>query len=123
MHDFVPPVPQENQIVRWFPPKNCDPDRPGSSDVAIVCSCGKRMVTVVLITGDHRGKRYDARHISDPKLKLNTEQRADGAWEFLAEDIRRREWEAKIEGQIAALRLNLGRKNAREAKEELVSQE
>ena len=120
--NFVAPIPDDTQFVRWY--ATGDPDRGGPADVALICRVDKRMVSLVVMTGNHRGKRFDSvRHISDPKLTINSDHRIDGAWDFTLADIRLNEWKAGIERQLAGLRMNIGRKNARDAKEELVHQE
>lgn len=122
IRNFVAPIPDDTQIVRWY--STGDPEKGGSADVALICRVDKRMVSLAVMTGNSRGKTFHSvRHVSDPKLKLGPDHRIDGAWDFTAEHLRRQEWETKIENQIAALRLNIGRKNARDAKEELVHQE
>lgn len=119
---FTAPRPEESDFVRWF--ASGDPDKLSTADIAIVCRVDSRMVSLMVMTGASRGRRYDSvRHVSDPKLKLGKDQRLDGAWDYTTEYYRRREWEKKMENAIDGLRLNIGRAKAREEKRELVSQE
>ena len=120
---FVSPKPKETQFVRWYP--TGDPSRLNSPQLGVATRIENRTIDVFVLTGNSRGKTFSGvRHVSDPKLSLSPEHRAEGAWDFTAEDVRRREWETDIEHQLAGLRLNVGRKNARESKEGvLVGQE
>ena len=65
--------------VLWFPSGR--PSRQ-KAQVAYMIHCGGRTVTLQLATG----RRLDAvRHIDDPKLQLNADQREQGAWDFTDE--------------------------------------
>jgi hypothetical protein len=85
--------------------------------------CGSRTSTISLVTG----RRVDAvRHVSDPKLSLNADQREQGAWDFTDEHYENKMFQVQMERRVKALEKQIaalitkqpqakGRKNAKGA--------
>lgn len=95
--DFDMPVPHVGATIRWYPSGLVDARPPGIGQVLRVFH---RSLSIQLPSG----VRMDAvRHINDPKLQLNVDQRECGAWDFVAEVYERAAWEKKIEDRLKAL--------------------
>lgn len=95
--NYSMPQATQGMTVLWFP--NGLPNR-SSVRVAYMLQCGGR--TAVLQVSD--GRRLDAvRHITDPKLRLNEDQRENGAWDFTDDYKELIEFRAVMEDRIVRL--------------------
>ena len=75
---FRPPRPARGQQVLYYPHAS----RSDQPEVAFVRAVGQRSL-VLNINGQPRD---GVKHIDDPRLELNADQRADGAWDFAEND-------------------------------------
>lgn len=83
------PIPAMGQIVLWYPHCIIDKNR---ARVAFVTRV--RNGSISLVDAFQSG-RDGVKHASDPRLRMNNDQRADGCWDFTDEhvnltDLRRR---------------------------------
>ncbi len=97
IENFQMPYVKVGQPVLWFPGglrTGKDPH------VAFVLKASQRNMSLKTIGG----MRYDAvRHIDDPKLKMNEDQRENGAWDYTDEfKDQKARWDL-IEEQLAAM--------------------
>lgn len=82
LSEFQMPMPHVGQTVLWYPLGRVD----------------QRHVRAAIVTAVRNGSvsvwqvgayaRDGVKHITDPRLRMNSEQRADGAWDFTPADIR-----------------------------------
>lgn len=77
IHSFVMPRPEIGQCITWFP----SGERKGG-ETSFVLNVGRRNIVLRTATGT---PMETVRHIDDPKLKLNADQRMSGAWDFTDE--------------------------------------
>ncbi len=76
---FEMPRPCPGQTVTWYPSGTRD----GRGENANVLNSGKRNIVVMRASGQ---AMESVRHVDDPKLKLSSEQRESGAWDFTERD-------------------------------------
>lgn len=112
--NFVMPKVELGAIVAWYPAGQKTGRRP---ETGIVTGVSQRTVRVHVFD---RG-RFDAvRHVDDPKLALNPEQRECGAWDYTDERVavdrrfneiilRLESLEAKINGVAMGLEAEIAR--------------
>lgn len=82
LSDFQMPLPHVGQTVLWYPLGRVDPRHVRA---AIVTAVRNGSVSVWQVGAYARD---GVKHVSDPRLRMNQEQRADGAWDFTPADIR-----------------------------------
>lgn len=73
------PRPVLGQGVTWYSMGT----RSGAGEMAFVIHVGKRNIVLSRASGL---AVESVRHIDDPKLQMNSEQRANGAWDFTDRD-------------------------------------
>lgn len=93
--NFTMPRPSRGQCIAWYPNGTR-----GDSETAFVLSVGKRNIVLRTATGI---PMETVRHIDDPKLQLNAEQRASGAWDFTEHDKKMNEMTASLAGLKATV--------------------
>jgi hypothetical protein len=76
---FVMPKPEIGQGVTWY----SSGTRSGPGEMAFVLEVGRRNIVLQRASGTAEAS---VRHVDDPKLQLNEEQRATGAWDFTKRD-------------------------------------
>lgn len=99
IHAFQMPKPCMGQPVTWWPAGTRD--LPG--ETAFVIRVGRRNIILRTASGVCM---ETVRHIDDPKLKLNSDQRESGAWDFTEHDKSQLEHGKRIpalEAQVADL--------------------
>lgn len=97
IENFKMPFVRVGQPVLWFP----GGQRTGKDPhVAFVLKASTRNMTLKTIGG----MRYDAvRHLDDPKLKMNEDQRENGAWDYTDEfKAQQKRWD-EIQEQLAQM--------------------
>ena len=95
--EFDMPVPVLGTTVRWYQSGLAESRPPG---VGTVIRVFHRSLSILLPSG----VRMDAvRHINDPKLQLNADQRECGSWDFTEDVYQRAAWEKKIEERLSAI--------------------
>lgn len=96
--------------ILWY--RNGVKDRT-SVEMAYMLTCGSR--TAVIHSSS--GRRVDAvRHIDDPKLKLNSDQREQGAWDFTDDYKEFHRWKGDISKKLADLEARLAARSTTGAK-------
>lgn len=75
VNEFKMPEIQQGAPIRWF--------RYGTARDTSILGFVQKVKARSVTVWTTEGLRYNnVRHISDPKLRLNREQREDGAWDF-----------------------------------------
>lgn len=93
--EYVMPPVRHGQVVAWYPPTGRQ-----EPESAIVIRVAPRNVHLSTAT---RGVREAVRHVSDPKLRLNPEQREMGAWDYTDDYKTQLQEFQQIREHIAAL--------------------
>lgn len=95
--EFSMPQATTGTLVMWYRSAR----RSGSDAiVAYILHCGARTAQLFLASG----RRVDAvRHIDDPKLGLNQDQREQGAWDFTPESKKFAADKMELEKRVASL--------------------
>jgi len=94
--DFSMPSVPVGTAVLWYPMGR----RSAMPMVAYVLHCGARTTQLYLASG----RRMDAvRHLADPKLELNSDQRENGAWDFTEQHKEFISFREEMERRLAAL--------------------
>lgn len=97
MTSYKMPAITAGTIVRYFPSGTRTARRP---DIAQVKTVSERSVVLVLTWG----QQIDTvRHVDDPKLTLNADQRENGAWDYTDEHYQRAAWEQSVEKRLSEL--------------------
>lgn len=100
---FVAPKVLVGQPVVYYPMANVNSRKP-SMGTAIWTGQNNRIINILEV--DHYGRtlvREAVRHVSDPKLKLNDDQREFGAWDYTPFYKHECEIRDDIEERIASL--------------------
>lgn len=93
--NYTMPEIREGAPIRWYRTGTAVRD----SILGFVTRVRHRSVSVWLTTG----LRYDTvRHLSDPKLKANSDQREQGAWDY-TEDYKTQEEIKELQGLVKKL--------------------
>lgn len=97
LSSYKMPAVKAGMIVRWFPSGTRTARNP---DIAQVKKVSERSVVLVL----SYGQQIDTvRHVDDPKLTLNADQRETGAWDYTEEHYQRAAWESHVDKKIEFL--------------------
>ena len=108
--NYEMPSIREGAPVRWY--------RYGTAENTAVLGFVTKVKSRSVVIWTTHGLRYDnVRHISDPKLRMDSDQRADGAWDY-TEDY-------KAEQEVRELRDLVKKLDARRiaAMEKLIDQQ
>lgn len=95
---FVMPYVQVGESVMWYP-SGFKSDRNGQ--IAWVFRTSGRNVHLATAS---MGIREAVRHVNDPKLKLNSDQREMGAWDFTDYAKKHRDEVKSLQDQVSELR-------------------
>lgn len=102
---FQAPTVLFGRLVAFFPNAIRNSRKPS---LGWVTASNGRITNIFEVT-QHGGTllREGVRHIDDPKLKLNEDQRASGAWDFTEDDKTRAEEDAEFHKRLMALEQSL----------------
>lgn len=100
---FTMPEPSPGMPVLWY--------RQGikegrKAEIAFVLSVGNRSIRARTAYGE---LQETVRHIADPKLKENRDQRENGGWDFTDDHYARAAWTADVENKLQAIESRLSK--------------
>jgi hypothetical protein len=99
---FVMPRLLSGQTIRWW--GDGTTHRPPT--IAIVVAVGRRSIQLRTASGMVKN---EARHIDDPKIRMNEEQRRDGAWDYTDEYLENQRIMGSILNRLDALETDMAK--------------
>lgn len=78
LNSFVMPRPDVGDVVRWYRFGVANESQASAATVTRILDSS---IDVSVILG---GAKFAVRHINDPRLKMSSDMRAEGAWDFTA---------------------------------------
>lgn len=97
---FVMPVVRAGQSVLWYPKGEKLPGNKYPPEIAFVLKSGQKVVRVRTASGYVHDS---VPHIADPRLTLNEDIRASGAWDHIEEDKQLRADILSLQTRVTAL--------------------
>lgn len=99
--DFTMPVPSAGMPVLWYAAGVKTGRKP---EVGFILNVGNRSVRLRTAFGE---LKETVRHVSDPKLQLNRDQREGGAWDFTDEHYHKASWTAEVDQRLRQIEARL----------------
>lgn len=112
LNSFVMPTVRQGAIVRFYPSGRRTARQ---AEVATVLRVSDRSVVLRI---ESNVRMDTVRHVDDPKLNLNRDQRETGAWDFTEEHYERAAWFEQVDKRLKSLESKAVSKVINKAREE-----